>query len=174
MFASLGLAMAMAIIFVYMVLASQFGSFVQPLVIMLALPLSMIGAVLGLLLANKLFDMVAFIGLIMLMGLVTKNSILLIDYTNVLRRRGMKRFEAIVEAGSTRLRPILMTTLAMILGMIPVAAGIGTSSSFRAGIGYTIIGGLTSSTVLTLVVVPVVYSIVDDLSGMFRRKKKAD
>ena len=172
MFASLGLAMALAVIFVYMVLASQFGSFVQPFVIMLALPLSIIGAVLGLLLANKLFDMVAFIGLIMLMGLVTKNSILLVDYTNVLRRRGMKRFEAIVEAGSTRLRPILMTTLAMILGMIPVAVGFGTSSSFRAAIGYTIIGGLTSSTILTLVVVPVVYSIIDDISAKFSRKKK--
>ena len=172
MFASLGLAMALAVVFVYMVLASQFGSFVQPFVIMLALPLSIIGAVLGLLLANKLFDMVAFIGLIMLMGLVTKNSILLVDYTNVLRRRGMKRFEAIVEAGSTRLRPILMTTLAMILGMIPVAVGFGTSSSFRAAIGYTIIGGLTSSTILTLVVVPVVYSIIDDISAKFSRKKK--
>ena len=172
MFASLGLAMALAVVFVYMVLASQFGSFVQPFVIMLALPLSIIGAVLGLLLANKLFDMVAFIGLIMLMGLVTKNSILLVDYTNVLRRRGLKRFEAIVEAGSTRLRPILMTTLAMILGMIPVAVGFGTSSSFRAAIGYTIIGGLISSTVLTLVVVPVVYSIVDDISAKFSRKKK--
>jgi HAE1 family hydrophobic/amphiphilic exporter-1 len=173
MFASLGLAMALAVIFVYMVLASQFGSFVQPFVIMLALPLSIIGAVLGLLLANKLFDMVAFIGLIMLMGLVTKNSILLVDFTNVLRRRGMKRFEAIVEAGSTRLRPILMTTLAMILGMIPVAVGFGASSNFRAAIGYTIIGGLISSTVLTLVVVPVVYSIVDDISAKFSRKKKA-
>ena len=172
MFASLGLAMALAVVFVYMVLASQFGSFVQPFVIMLALPLSIIGAVLGLLLANKLFDMVAFIGLIMLMGLVTKNSILLVDYTNVLRRRGLKRFEAIVEAGSTRLRPILMTTLAMILGMIPVAVGFGTSSSFRAAIGYTIIGGLTSSTILTLVVVPVVYSIIDDISAKFSRKKK--
>jgi hydrophobic/amphiphilic exporter-1 (mainly G- bacteria), HAE1 family len=172
MFASLGLAMGLAVIFVYMVLASQFGSFVQPFVIMLALPLSIIGAVLGLLLANKLFDMVAFIGLIMLMGLVTKNSILLVDYTNVLRRRGMKRFEAIVEAGSTRLRPILMTTLAMILGMIPVAVGFGASSSFRQAIGYTIIGGLTSSTILTLVVVPVVYSIIDDLSAKFSRKKK--
>ncbi len=172
MFASLGLAMALAVIFVYMVLASQFGSFVQPFVIMLALPLSIIGAVLGLLLANKLFDMVAFIGLIMLMGLVTKNSILLVDYTNVLRRRGMKRFEAIVEAGSTRLRPILMTTLAMILGMIPVAVGFGASSSFRQSIGYTIIGGLTSSTILTLVVVPVVYSIIDDISAKFSRKKK--
>ena len=172
MFASLGLAMALAVVFVYMVLASQFGSFVQPFVIMLALPLSIIGAVLGLLLANKLFDMVAFIGLIMLMGLVTKNSILLVDYTNILRRRGLKRFEAIVEAGSTRLRPILMTTLAMILGMIPVAVGFGTSSSFRAAIGYTIIGGLTSSTILTLVVVPVVYSIIDDISAKFSRKKK--
>jgi HAE1 family hydrophobic/amphiphilic exporter-1 len=172
MFASLFLALFLAVIFVYMVLASQFGSFVQPFVIMLALPLSIIGAVLGLLLANKLFDMVAFIGVIMLMGLVTKNSILLVDYTNILRRRGMKRFEAIVEAGSTRLRPILMTTMAMVLGMIPVAAGFGTSSSFRAAIGYTIIGGLTSSTLLTLVVVPVVYSIFDDLVQKARRKKE--
>jgi len=174
MFASLGLALALAIIFVYMVLASQFGSFIQPFALMLALPLSIIGAVLGLLLANKLFDMVAFIGLIMLMGLVTKNSILLIDYLNILRRKGMKRFEAIIEAGSTRLRPILMTSLAMILGMIPVAAGFGTSSGFRAAIGYTIIGGLISSTILTLVVVPVVYSILDDMVMAVKGVKKAD
>jgi hydrophobic/amphiphilic exporter-1 (mainly G- bacteria), HAE1 family len=171
MFASFFLALGLAIVLIYMVLASQFGSFVQPFIIMLALPLSIIGAVLGLLLANKLFDMVAFIGLIMLMGLVTKNSILLVDYTNVLRRRGMKRFEAIIEAGSTRLRPILMTTMAMILGMIPVAVGFGTSSGFRAAIGYTIIGGLTSSTILTLVVVPVVYSILDDIVLKLGRKK---
>jgi len=174
MFASLGLALGLAIIFVYMVLASQFGSFLQPLALMLALPLSIIGAVLGLLLANKLFDMVAFIGLIMLMGLVTKNSILLIDYINQLRRKGLKRFEAIIEAGGTRLRPILMTSLAMILGMIPVAAGLGTSSSFRAAIGYTIIGGLISSTILTLVVVPVVYSLLDDMVLKFKGVKKAD
>jgi HAE1 family hydrophobic/amphiphilic exporter-1 len=174
MFASLGLALALAVVFVYMVLASQFGSFIQPFALMLALPLSIIGAVLGLLLANKLFDMVAFIGLIMLMGLVTKNSILLIDYLNILRRRGMKRFEAIIEAGSTRLRPILMTSLAMILAMIPVAAGVGTSSGFRAAIGYTIIGGLISSTILTLVVVPVVYSILDDLVLKVMGKKKSD
>ena len=174
MFASLGLALALAIVFVYMVLASQFGSFLQPFALMLALPLSIIGAVLGLLLANKLFDMVAFIGLIMLMGLVTKNSILLIDYINQLRRRGARRLEAIIEAGSTRLRPILMTSLAMILGMIPVAAGLGTSSSFRAAIGYTIIGGLISSTILTLVIVPVVYSILDDLVLGLKGVKKAD
>ena len=174
MFASLGLALGLAIVFVYMVLASQFGSFIQPFALMLALPLSIIGAVLGLLIANKLFDMVAFIGLIMLMGLVTKNSILLIDYINQLRRKGLKRFEAIIEAGSTRLRPILMTSLAMILGMIPVAAGFGTSSSFRAAIGYTIIGGLISSTILTLVVVPVVYSILDDIVRKAGRKKRSE
>jgi HAE1 family hydrophobic/amphiphilic exporter-1 len=172
MFASLGLAMALAVVFVYMILASQFNSFVQPFAIMLALPFSISGAVLGLLLFNKLFDMTAFIGLIMLMGLVTKNSILLVDYTNVLRRRGLKRSEAIVEAGSTRLRPILMTTMAMILGMTPVAFSIGASSDFRAPIGVTIIGGLVSSTILTLVIVPVAYSIIDDWAGKAKTKLK--
>jgi len=171
MFATMTVSLILGVIFVYMILGSQFGSFVQPFAIMLALPLSVIGAVLGLLLANKLFDMTAFIGLIMLMGLVTKNSILLVDYTNVLRRRGKSRSEAIIEAGSTRLRPILMTTLAMILGMIPVAMGLGASSDFRAPIGFTIIGGLISSTMLTLVIVPVVYSILDDLVHRTRRQK---
>ncbi len=172
MFQTLTVSLVLAIIFVYMILASQFGSFMQPFALMLALPLSIIGAVLGLLVANKLFDMVAFIGLIMLMGLVTKNSILLIDYTNVLRRRGVDRSEAILEAGATRLRPILMTTLAMILGMIPVAFGIGASSNFRAGIGFTIIGGLISSTVLTLVIVPVFYVIVDNIGSFTRRHRE--
>jgi HAE1 family hydrophobic/amphiphilic exporter-1 len=171
MFQTLTLAMALAVIFVYMVLASQFGSFLQPFALMLALPLSIIGAVLGLLVANKLFDMVAFIGLIMLMGLVTKNSILLIDYTNVLRRRGADRTAAIIEAGATRLRPILMTSLAMILGMIPVAFGLGASSNFRAGIGFTIIGGLISSTILTLIVVPVFYIIVDNVESRFKKQR---
>jgi HAE1 family hydrophobic/amphiphilic exporter-1 len=160
----------LGVIFVYMILASQFGSFLQPFALMLALPLSIIGAVLGLLVANKLFDMVAFIGLIMLMGLVTKNSILLIDYTNVLRRRGVERTQAILEAGATRLRPILMTSLAMILGMIPVAFGIGASSNFRAGIGFTIIGGLISSTLLTLLIVPVFYVSLDNFEGRFKKK----
>ncbi|HYA49091.1 MAG TPA: efflux RND transporter permease subunit, partial [Burkholderiales bacterium] len=171
MFQTLTVALALAVVFVYMVLASQFGSFLQPFALMLTLPLSIIGAVLGLLVANKLFDIVAFIGLIMLMGLVTKNSILLIDYTNVLRRRGMDRTTAILEAGATRLRPILMTSLAMILGMIPVAFGIGASTNFRAGIGFTIIGGLTSSTVLTLVIVPVFYVIVDNIESKFKKRK---
>jgi HAE1 family hydrophobic/amphiphilic exporter-1 len=173
MFRTLTLSLALAVIFVYMILASQFGSFMQPFALMLALPLSIIGAVLGLLVANKLFDMVAFIGLIMLMGLVTKNSILLIDYTNVLRRRGMQRTQAILEAGATRLRPILMTSLAMILGMIPVAFGIGASTDFRAAIGFTIIGGLISSTILTLVIVPVFYVVLDNFEGKFKKRKPA-
>jgi HAE1 family hydrophobic/amphiphilic exporter-1 len=170
-FQALFISLILAIIFVYMILASQFNSFLQPFSIMLALPLSIIGAVLALLIANKLFDMVAFIGLIMLMGLVTKNSILLVDYTNVLRKAGKNRFDAIIEAGSTRLRPILMTTMAMILGMIPVAFSFGTSTEFRAPIGFTIIGGLISSTLLTLVVVPVVYTLIDDLAGKLKRSK---
>jgi HAE1 family hydrophobic/amphiphilic exporter-1 len=170
-FATLFLSLILGVLFVYMILASQFNSFIQPFSIMLALPFSIVGAVLGLLVFNKLFDMTAFIGLIMLMGLVTKNSILLVDYTNILRGRGLKRSDAIVEAGSTRLRPILMTTMAMILGMMPVAFGLGASSDFRAPIGVTIIGGLTSSTILSLVIVPVMYSILDDLVLKLRRKR---
>ena len=169
-FQSLGIALALAIIFIYMVLASQFGSFLQPLTIMLALPLAVIGALVALLITGKIFDMLAFIGLILLMGLVTKNSILLIDYINQDRRRGMPRLEAILSAGSKRLRPILMTSLAMILGMLPVAFAFGSSSDFRVSMGVTVIGGLISSTLLTLVVIPVVYTFLDDLSSKFRRK----
>jgi hydrophobic/amphiphilic exporter-1 (mainly G- bacteria), HAE1 family len=170
-FATLFLSLLLGVVFVYMILASQFGSFVQPFAIMLALPLAIIGAVLGLLVANRMFDTVAFIGLIMLMGLVTKNSILLVDFVNIARRNGMERTEAILSAGTVRLRPILMTTLAMILSMIPVAFGVGTSADFRAPIGITIIGGLISSTILTLVIVPVAYSIIDDWARKFSRKK---
>ncbi len=168
-FQSLGVALALAVIFIYMVLASQFGSFVQPFTIMLALPLAVIGAFVALLLTGKIFDMLAFIGLILLMGLVTKNSILLIDYINQGRKRGMPRFEAILSAGSKRLRPILMTSFAMILGMLPVAFAFGTSSDFRVSMGVTVIGGLISSTLLTLVVIPVTYTILDDLTMKVRK-----
>jgi HAE1 family hydrophobic/amphiphilic exporter-1 len=163
-------ALALAVIFIYMVLASQFGSFVQPFTIMLALPLAVIGSFVALLITGKIFDMLAFIGLILLMGLVTKNSILLIDYINQNRRRGIPRLDAILSAGSKRLRPILMTSFAMILGMLPVALAFGTSSEFRVPMGVTVIGGLISSTLLTLVVIPVVYTILDDLASKFRRR----
>jgi HAE1 family hydrophobic/amphiphilic exporter-1 len=164
MLASLGLAFGLSVLFVYMILASQFGSFVHPFTIMLALPFSVVGALLALFISHFNFDMLAAIGLILLMGLVTKNSILLVDFTNQLRRRGYAVREAILEAGPIRLRPILMTTLSMICGMLPVAFGLGAGSELRRPMGMAVIGGLITSTLLTLVVVPVVYSLIAGLS----------
>ena len=166
-FANILLSLALAIVFVYIVLAAQFESFSYPFAIMLALPMSLIGAVFALIVFRSALSVMSLIGIIMLMGLVTKNGILLVDYTNILRDRGMKRTEALVKAGATRLRPILMTTLAMIFGMLPVAFSFGEGSEFRAPMGQAVIGGLITSTLLTLFIVPVVYSILDDLS--FRR-----
>jgi len=171
-FTALGLSMALAVVFVYMVLASQFGSFVQPLVIMLALPLAMIGGLLALLAFGMPLEMTAMIGLILLLGLVTKNSILLVDLTNRLRRdRGMGRDEALMVAGPVRLRPILMTTLALILGMLPVAIGLGSGSDFRQPMAITVIGGLITSTILTLVIVPTAYSLVE--GGLARMQQRS-
>lgn len=173
MFQALGLALVMAVLFVYMILASQFGSFIHPLTIMLALPFSVVGALLSLYLGNFHFDMLAMIGVILLAGLVTKNSILLVEFTNQLRRRGLNVSEAILEAGPTRLRPILMTTLAMVFGMIPVAAGIGTGSELRQSMGVSVIGGLIVSTALTLLIVPVAYSLIEDASQRLRRGRRS-
>ena len=148
----------------YIVLAAQFDSFVYPFSIMLALPMSIIGAVIFLLIFGSSMSVISIIGIIMLMGLVTKNGILLVDYTNVLRERGFSRFDALVKAGPTRLRPILMTSFAMIFGMMPVALALGEGSEFRAPMGQAVIGGLITSTLLTLFIVPVVYSLLDDFS----------
>ena len=164
MFASLGLAFGLSALFVYMILASQFGSFVHPFTIMLALPFSIVGALLSIFAFHFNFDMLAMIGLILLMGLVTKNSILLVDFTNRLRRQGLNVREAIMEAGPIRLRPILMTTLATIFGMLPIATGFGAGAEMRQPMGVAVIGGLVTSTLLTLLVVPVVYSLIADLS----------
>ncbi len=163
-FQNILLALGLAVIFVYIVLAAQFESFTHPFSIMLALPMSLIGAVFALLLFKGAISVISLIGIIMLMGLVTKNGILLVDYTNVLRDRGMERTEALVNAGATRLRPILMTTFAMIFGMMPVAFGVGEGSEMRAPMGQTVIGGLITSTLLTLFVVPVVYTLIEDAS----------
>jgi HAE1 family hydrophobic/amphiphilic exporter-1 len=163
-FANMLLSLALAIIFVYIVLAAQFDSFVHPFSIMLALPMSIIGAVIFLLIFGSSMSVISIIGIIMLMGLVTKNGILLVDYTNVLRERGLSRFDALVKAGPTRLRPILMTSFAMIFGMMPVALALGEGSEFRSPMGQAVIGGLITSTLLTLFIVPVVYSILDDFS----------
>ncbi|MFH1198452.1 MAG: efflux RND transporter permease subunit [bacterium] len=162
-FLNILLSLMLAVVFVYIVLAAQFESFVHPFSIMLALPMSIIGAAIFLLIFGSSISVVSMIGIIMLMGLVTKNGILLVDFTNVLRERGMSRFDALLKAGPTRLRPILMTTFAMIFGMVPVAFGLGEGSEFRSPMGQAVIGGLLTSTLLTLFIVPVVYSLIDDL-----------
>jgi len=168
-FGYLFFALFLAVIMVYIVLASQFESFIHPFTIMLALPLSVIGAVGMLLLAGLTMSIFTMIGIIMLMGLVTKNGILLVDFTNTLRTRdGMERNAALRKAGPIRLRPILMTTFAMIFGMLPTAVGTGEGAESRAPMALAVIGGLITSTLLTLVVVPVVYTLMDDL-GHVRR-----
>jgi HAE1 family hydrophobic/amphiphilic exporter-1 len=160
-FSEIGKALLLAIILIYMVLAAQFESYIHPLTIMLSLPFSIIGAILGLLIGGHTINIMSMIGIIMLMGLVTKNAILLVDYTNHLREDGVPVINALVRAGTVRLRPILMTTLAMILGMMPLALGLGAGAELRASMAVAVIGGLMTSTVLTLVVVPLAYYLID-------------
>jgi HAE1 family hydrophobic/amphiphilic exporter-1 len=171
-FGYLMFALMLGVIMAYMVLAAQFESFVHPFTVLLSMPLSFIGAFGALLLTGQTLSIFTFIGLILLMGLVKKNAILLVDYTNVLRERGMSRREAILQAGPVRLRPILMTTLATIAGMIPVAFGVGEGAETRAPMGIAVIGGLITSLFLTLVVVPAAYDLFDDLQGYFTKDRK--
>lgn len=163
-FGYMGEALLLAIIFVYLILAAQFESFIDPLAIMLSLPLSIVGMAGTLFLTRDTVNIMSLIGLILLMGLVTKNAILLVDYTKVLKKGGMDRRTALITAGRTRLRPILMTTLAMIFGMLPLALGIGQGAEMRAPMARAVIGGLITSTLLTLLIVPVVYTLLDDLA----------
>ena len=154
-------ALGMAVIFIYLILASQFGSFLQPLAIMASLPLALIGVFLALLVTGTTLNLFSMIGFIMLMGLVTKNAILLVDFTNQGMREGKVRNQAILDAGQVRLRPILMTTLAMVFGMLPMSLGLGDGGETQAPMGRAIIGGVITSTLLTLVVVPVLYTYLD-------------
>jgi len=162
-------ALLLAVLFVYLILAAQFESFIDPLAIMLSLPLSLIGMAGALLLTGDRVSILSLIGLIMLMGLVTKNAILLVDYAKILQKRGMDRREALIEAGRTRLRPIVMTTLAMIFGMLPLALALGSGGEFRAPMGRAVIGGLITSTLLTLIVVPVIYTLLNDFGNWLHR-----
>jgi HAE1 family hydrophobic/amphiphilic exporter-1 len=164
-------ALALSVIFIYLLLASLYESFTDPFSIMLSLPLSLIGAILMLWVFKSALSIMSLIGIVMLMGLVTKNAILLIDFVKQQREKGVSRFDAILVAGPIRLRPILMTTFAMVFGMLPLALGLGPGAELRAPMARAVIGGLISSTVLTLVVVPVVYTLIDDFTGLFRRKK---
>ena len=156
-------ALALAVVFIYLILASLFGSFLQPLAIMLALPLSFIGVALALLITGGNMNVMTMIGVIMLMGLVTKNGILLVDFANQLRAEGGERAASLVSAGRIRLRPIIMTTVAMIFGMLPLALAVGAGAEARAPMARAVIGGLITSTLLTLFVVPVMYTYLDDL-----------
>jgi hydrophobe/amphiphile efflux-1 (HAE1) family protein len=167
-------ALALAVIFIYLILASQFASFTQPLAIMVSLPFSLIGVFLALLFTGTTLNIFSMIGCIMLMGLVTKNAILLVDFANRARRGGATLQQALTEAGQVRLRPILMTTLAMIGGMFPLALGLGEGGETQAPMGRAIIGGVITSTLLTLVVVPVLYSYLDGMRTrhLARRAKK--
>jgi HAE1 family hydrophobic/amphiphilic exporter-1 len=171
-FSGLGLAVFLAIGLIYMLLAAQFENFIHPLTILLTVPLAITGVALGLFLTGRAFGLTAFIGGLLLVGIVVKNGILLVDYTNRLRQRGLPREEAILTAGPTRLRPILMTASAAILGMLPIATGLGKGSEVQAPMATAVIGGLSMSTFLTLFVVPVVYSILDDLTNLFRRRQQ--
>lgn len=167
-------ALGIAVIFIYLVLASQFGSFLQPVAIMVSLPLSLIGVLLALLVTGSTLNMFSLIGFIMLMGLVTKNAILLVDFANQAQREGRSQYEALLEAGQVRLRPILMTTLAMIFGMLPMAIGAGEGGEIQAPMGRAVIGGVITSTLLTLVVVPVAYTWLDSWGKRAARYWKGD
>lgn len=162
-------AISLAVIFIYLALAAQFESFVHPFTLMLSLPLSLVGAFGALYLLGSTINIFSLIGLAMLMGLVIKNAILLIDYTNLLRERGLERKAALLKAGPVRLRPILMTAISTIVGMVPVAFSLGAGAEERAPMAISVMGGMTTSTLLTLVVVPVVYDLLDDLVPLLRR-----
>jgi len=162
-------ALALGVVFIYMILASQFRSFLQPLALMSSLPLTLIGVVAALLVWRSTLNMFSIIGIVMLMGLVTKNAILLIDFAIRSRADGMTRHDALLHAAKVRLRPILMTTLAMIFGMLPLAFALSEGSEQRAPMGQAVIGGVITSSVLTLVVVPVIYCWLDDLGQWARR-----
>jgi HAE1 family hydrophobic/amphiphilic exporter-1 len=163
-------ALAVGVAFIYMILTAQFRSFLQPLIIMVALPLSFVGVFIALILFGSTLNMFSIIGIIMLMGLATKNGILLVDFINQQLREGVDVIEAIVSAGKTRLRPIVMTSLAMIFGMLPLAVTAGEGTETRKPMAYAIIGGMTTSTILTLIVVPVLYYV---MVGRRYAKKKA-
>ncbi|HEV8363302.1 MAG TPA: efflux RND transporter permease subunit [Gemmatimonadaceae bacterium] len=167
-------AILLAVVFIYLILASLFGSFVQPLSIMLALPLSFLGVSLSLLITGGTLNVMSMIGIIMLMGLVTKNGILLVDFVNKEREKGVDRHTAILNSARIRLRPIIMTTSAMIFGMLPLALALGEGAEQRSPMAHAVIGGLITSTILTLFIVPCAYTLLDDLAAKVVKRKPAD
>jgi HAE1 family hydrophobic/amphiphilic exporter-1 len=171
-FGSLGIALLAAIVLVYLIMVSLYNSFVYPFVVLFSIPLSIIGALFALALSNNSLNLFTILGLIMLIGLVAKNAIILVDFTNQRKAEGASTYQALIDANHARLRPILMTTIAMVIGMLPIALAKGAGAEWKNGLAWVIIGGLLSSLFLTLVVVPVMYSIFDKLINKFSKKKE--
>jgi len=175
-FSQLRMVLILALVLVYAVMASQYESLRDPFIIMFSVPTAAIGVVLALKLTGTSFNMQAYIGIIMLAGIVVSNGILLVDYTNVLRRRdGLPLREAVEVAGRTRLRPILMTSIATVLGLVPMSLGIGEGSELQVPLARVVIGGLTTSLMITLVLVPVMYTIFEEgFSSLWRKPRSAE
>jgi HAE1 family hydrophobic/amphiphilic exporter-1 len=170
-FGQIFFALGIAVMLMYLVLVVQFGSFLDPLAIMVSLPLSLIGVMLALAVTGNTINIMSLIGVILLMGIVAKNAILLIDFAKWSREeRGTPLREALIQAGAIRLRPILMTTFALIAGMLPVALGRGEGAQFRASLGIAVIGGVITSTLLTLLVIPTFYEIMDQMRSAFAQR----
>jgi hydrophobic/amphiphilic exporter-1 (mainly G- bacteria), HAE1 family len=163
--------LSIAILLIYLIMVLLYDSFVYPFVVLFSIPVAMIGALLALALAKSSFSLFTGLGIIMMLGLVAKNGILIVDFTNQLKEKGHSTLEALLEAGKTRLRPILMTTLALVFGMIPIAIAQGAGAEWKNGLGWVLIGGLTSSMLLTLFIVPIIYATVDKIKDKFQSKK---
>jgi HAE1 family hydrophobic/amphiphilic exporter-1 len=171
-FGDLLLALALAVLLVYMILASQFESLLNPFIIMFSTPLAFAGGLLGLFISGRTLNITSMIGFILLAGIVVNNAIVLIDYINTRRKTGEERNEAVLNAGPIRLRPILMTTLTTVLGLVPMTLGIGEGAELSSSMGTVVIAGLSLSTLLTLVFIPVVYTIFDDRSNKSKEKRR--
>jgi HAE1 family hydrophobic/amphiphilic exporter-1 len=169
-FGSMGIAFLASILFVYLIMVALYDSYVYPFVVIFSIPLAIIGALLALGLTMQSLNIFSILGIIMLVGLVGKNAILLVDFTNQMKREGHNTFDALILAGKVRMRPILMTTFSMIFGMMPIALASGAGSEWKNGMAWALIGGLTSSLFLTLIVVPVVYFLLDKVKSRFSRK----
>jgi len=168
-FGTLGVALLASIILVYLVMVALYDNFATPFVVLFSIPLSFIGALLALALTNQTLNIFTILGIIMLIGLVAKNAIMLVDFTNHKKEAGFSTYDALLAANHARFRPILMTTIAMVIGMVPIATATGDGADMNRGLAIVIIGGLLSSLFLTLVVVPVVYSIFDSFGRLFTR-----